>query len=54
MDFWSWKIWTNLLFVPLYACIIVYELYVGYIIGTQYMIYIFKNNICVKELLEKN
>jgi hypothetical protein len=37
MDFWSWKIWTGLLFVPLYTCIFLYEFYLEYIIGTQYM-----------------
>jgi hypothetical protein len=46
MDFLSWKIWTSLLFVPLYTCIFVYEFYLGYIIGIQYM-------ICAKTLLEK-
>jgi len=30
--------WTSLLFVPLYTCIFVYEFYLGYIIGIQYMI----------------
>jgi len=38
MDFWSWKIWSDLLFVPLYTCIFVYEFYLGHIIGIQYMI----------------
>jgi len=41
------------MFVPLYTCIFVYEFYLGYIIGTQYMILFFKN-ICAKNLLEKN
>ncbi len=38
MDFWSWKIWAGLLFVPLYTCIFVYEFYLRYIMGTWYMI----------------
>jgi hypothetical protein len=46
-DFWSWKIWIDLLLVLLYTCIFLYELYLGYIIRTQYMIF-FKKNMCIK------
>jgi hypothetical protein len=37
-NFFNWKIWIGLLFVPLYTCILMFEFYLGYIIGTQYMI----------------
>jgi len=49
MDFWNWKIWIGLLFVPLYTCIFVYEFYLGYIIGTQYMIFKNKNKTYVQK-----
>jgi hypothetical protein len=42
--------WFASLFVPLYACIFVYEFYLGYIIRCQYMIYLEKKNICAKTL----
>ncbi len=42
--------WFAILFVPLYACIFVYEFYLGYIIRCQYMIYLEKKNICAKTL----
>ncbi len=48
MDFWNWKIWTSLLFVPLYTCIFLYEFYLGYIIWTQYMIFLINVYMCKK------
>ncbi len=54
MDFWSWKIWIGLLFVPLHTCIFVYEFYLGYIMGIQYMICLNKKNICEKKIRVKN
>jgi hypothetical protein len=53
IDFWSWKLWIGLLFVPLYTCIFVYEFYLGYVIRTRYMVFLNKKHICAKTLLGK-
>ncbi len=51
MDF-NGKIWTNLLFVPLYICIVVYEFYLEYIIRNQYM-YVKTKRTYVKKITRK-
>ncbi len=41
------------MFVPLYTCIFVYEFYLGYIIWTQHMIFIYMQENSRKKLTKK-
>jgi len=39
LDLWNWKIWISLLFMAWYKYIFVYEFFLNYFIGIQYMTY---------------